>query len=55
MSPFSADSWRPRVSFLPELQVNLVSGAMKIDFGGLDRWDFKERQRNLAETELMPW
>ena len=36
----------------PELQVNLSSGTMTIDFGGLDRWDFNERQRNLAEAEI---
>ncbi|KAH8119023.1 hypothetical protein DFH11DRAFT_1780352 [Phellopilus nigrolimitatus] len=46
----TGDSWRARVSFLPELQLNLASGAMKIDFGGLDRWDYKERQRNIAEA-----
>ena len=47
----SGDSWRPRVSFLPELQINLFTGAIKIDFGGVDRWDFRERQRNIAEAE----
>lgn len=46
------DSWRARVSFLPELQVNISSGAMTIDFGGLDRWDINERQRNLSEAEI---
>ncbi|KAL5528650.1 hypothetical protein ACEPAF_7786 [Sanghuangporus sanghuang] len=44
----TADSWRARVSFLPELQLNLVSGSMKIDFGGLDRWNHDERQKNMA-------
>lgn len=24
---------------------------MKIDFGGLDRWDYDERQRNMQEAE----
>jgi len=48
----TGDSWRPRVSFLAELQVNMYSGSMKIDFGGLDRWDYNERQRNLAEANL---
>jgi hypothetical protein len=27
-------------------------GAMRIDFGGLDRWDYLERQRNLLEAEV---
>ena len=45
----SADSWRARASHITELQVNLASGAMKIDFGGLDRWDYPERKRNLEE------
>lgn len=47
----TADSWRARVSHICELQVNLSSGAMKIDFGGLDRWDYAERQRNMREAE----
>ena len=47
---FSADSWRARASFLPELQMHVSSGAMRIDFGGLDRWDQVERQRNMAEA-----
>ncbi|KAI0630321.1 hypothetical protein C8Q77DRAFT_254728 [Trametes polyzona] len=46
----TADSWRARVSHICELQVNLASGAMTIDFGGLDRWDYDERARNLAEA-----
>lgn len=46
----SGDSWRARASFVPELQLSLASGAMKIDFGGLDRWDNNERQRNLADS-----
>lgn len=24
--------------------------GMKIDFGGLDRWDFSERRRNMDEA-----
>ncbi|OAX42302.1 hypothetical protein K503DRAFT_829778 [Rhizopogon vinicolor AM-OR11-026] len=47
----TADSWRARVSHICELQVNLSSGAMKIDFGGLDRWDYAERRRNMQEAE----
>ena len=46
----SADSWRARVSHICELQVNLASGAMTIDFGGMDRWDYEERVRNLEEA-----
>ncbi|KAG9316696.1 hypothetical protein JVU11DRAFT_2756 [Chiua virens] len=29
----------------------LVYGALKIDFGGVDRWDFNERRRNMTEAE----
>lgn len=47
----SADSWRARVSHICELQVNMASGAMSIDFGGMDRWDYPERVRNMAEAE----
>ena len=45
------DSWRARVSHICDLQVSLFSGQIKIDFGGLDRWDFAERQRNMTEAE----
>ncbi|KAH0827945.1 hypothetical protein J3R83DRAFT_3582 [Lanmaoa asiatica] len=45
------DSWRARVSHICELQVNLASGTIRIDFGGLDRWDFDERRRNMTEAE----
>lgn len=45
------DSWRARVSHICELQVNLFAGTIKIDFGGLDRWDYAERARNIAEAE----
>ncbi|KAI0044540.1 hypothetical protein FA95DRAFT_1608438 [Auriscalpium vulgare] len=48
----TGDSWRARASHITELQVNLTSGAMKIDFGGLDRYDYAERRRNLAMVEL---
>ncbi|KAH7926521.1 hypothetical protein BV22DRAFT_347801 [Leucogyrophana mollusca] len=47
----TGDSWRARVSHICELQVNIFTGAMKIDFGGFDRWDYNERQRNLREAE----
>ncbi|KAH9858759.1 hypothetical protein C2E23DRAFT_855529 [Lenzites betulinus] len=46
----TADSWRARVGHICELQVNLAAGAMTIDFGGLDRWDYEERARNLTEA-----
>lgn len=46
----SGDSWRARVSHICELQVNLAMGALTIDFGGLDRWDYVERARNLEEA-----
>ncbi|TFK75355.1 hypothetical protein BDN72DRAFT_885807 [Pluteus cervinus] len=45
----TGDSWRARASHLPELQFNKICLGMKIDFGGLDRWDANERRRNLAE------
>ncbi|KAH7888616.1 hypothetical protein F5I97DRAFT_1935110 [Phlebopus sp. FC_14] len=47
----TGDSWRARVSHICELQVYLSEGAMKIDFGGLDRWDHNERQRNMHQAE----
>jgi len=46
----TGDSWRARATHICELQVNLYSGAMKIDFGGLDRWDYSERKRNMEEA-----
>ncbi|KAI6046062.1 hypothetical protein EDC04DRAFT_3086539 [Pisolithus marmoratus] len=47
----TGDSWRARVSHICELQVHIASGTIRIDFGGLDRWDGYERQRNMAEAE----
>jgi hypothetical protein len=47
----SGDSWRSRVSHTCELQFNMSFLGMKVDFGGLDRWDFPERERNLREAE----
>lgn len=47
----TADSWRVRVSHICELQVNLATGAMTIDFGGLDKWDYEERVRNMEEVQ----
>ena len=45
------DSWRARASHVCELQAHLAAGALTIDFGGLDRWDYAERARNVAEAE----
>ncbi|PIL36151.1 hypothetical protein GSI_01811 [Ganoderma sinense ZZ0214-1] len=46
----TGDSWRARVSHICELQANLATGALTIDFGGLDRWDYVERARNSEEA-----
>ncbi|RXW23337.1 hypothetical protein EST38_g2517 [Candolleomyces aberdarensis] len=46
----TGDSWRARVSHICELQFNMSFLGMKIDFGGLDRWDFPERERNVREA-----
>ncbi|KAG8910690.1 hypothetical protein FRC01_006188, partial [Tulasnella sp. 417] len=45
----TGDSWRARAAHIWELQVNMDSGALKIDFGGEDRWTGKERLRNYEE------
>ncbi|KAJ6602164.1 hypothetical protein B0H10DRAFT_2081118 [Mycena sp. CBHHK59/15] len=47
----TGDSWRARVTHLCELQFNMSYLGMKIDFGGLDRYDYPERRRNLEEAE----
>jgi hypothetical protein len=37
---------------MAELQAGMAAGALvRIDFGGLDRWDFEERQRNMREAD----
>ncbi|TEB37510.1 hypothetical protein FA13DRAFT_1786635 [Coprinellus micaceus] len=46
----TGDSWRARVSHIPELQFNMTYLGMQVNFGGLDRWDFPERERNLRES-----
>ncbi|KAG9011188.1 hypothetical protein FRB90_007421 [Tulasnella sp. 427] len=47
----TGDSWRVRAAHIWELQVNMDSGALKIDFGGGDgRWTGKERMRNYDEV-----
>jgi hypothetical protein len=48
----SGDSWRARGTHICELQFNMTYLGMKIDFGGLDRWDFSERRRNMDEASL---
>ncbi|KAJ7690627.1 hypothetical protein B0H17DRAFT_1064226 [Mycena rosella] len=47
----TGDSWRARVTHVCELQFNMTYLGMKIDFGGLDRYDYPERKRNLEEAE----
>lgn len=39
------------MSHICELQFNMSYLGMKVDFGGLDRWDLLERERNLREAE----
>lgn len=47
----SGDSWRARVTHICELQVNMSTGAMTIDFGGMDRYDYNERIRTLEQAD----
>ncbi|KAK0241257.1 hypothetical protein EDD85DRAFT_818206 [Armillaria nabsnona] len=47
----TGDSWRAQVSHVYELQFNMTFLDMKINFGGLDRWDLTERTRNMTEAE----
>ncbi|KDR75341.1 hypothetical protein GALMADRAFT_249382 [Galerina marginata CBS 339.88] len=49
----SGDSWRARASHICELQFSISYHGLKIDFGGLDRWDWNERERNLKECEIL--
>ena len=37
---------------MAELQAHLAARALRIDFGGLDRWDYAERQRNMREADV---
>ncbi|KAF8918060.1 hypothetical protein CPB85DRAFT_1214259, partial [Mucidula mucida] len=46
----TGDSWRAQVSHVYELQFNMTFLGMKINFGGMDRWDSAERSRNLREA-----
>ncbi|KAF7321435.1 hypothetical protein MKEN_00664000 [Mycena kentingensis (nom. inval.)] len=47
----TGDSWRARVSHMIELQSEMAVNGTNISFGGLDRYDYAERARNLAEAE----
>lgn len=47
------DSWRARVSHVCELQFSMSYQGMSIDFNGLDKWDWDERVRNLAESGII--
>jgi len=47
----TGNSWRARVSHICELQVNLASGDLQINFGGWDRYDHDEQLRNLSQAE----
>ncbi|KAF9653939.1 hypothetical protein BDM02DRAFT_3107105 [Thelephora ganbajun] len=46
----TGDSWRARVSHICELQVNISTGAITIDFGGMDKYTYEERVRNLQDA-----
>ncbi|KAJ7072539.1 hypothetical protein C8F01DRAFT_973562 [Mycena amicta] len=47
----TGDSWRARVSHMIELQSEMAVNGTLISFGGLDRYDYEERKRNLEEAE----
>ncbi|KAJ4468324.1 hypothetical protein J3R30DRAFT_3831356 [Lentinula aciculospora] len=49
----TGDSWRAQASHIPDLQLNMTFENMKINFGGMDRWDYSERKRNLAEAGIL--
>lgn len=49
----TGDSWRARVAHICELQFNMSRLGLKVDFGGLDRWDYGERQRNSKEAAII--
>lgn len=46
----TGDSWRVQGSHICELQFNMTFLGMTINFGGLDRWDYTQRRRNLEEA-----
>lgn len=47
----TGDSWRARVDHIVDLQFSMRMSGMKIDFGGMDRWEYAERVRNIEEVE----
>jgi hypothetical protein len=47
----SGDSWRARARHVTELQFSMSYDNMRINFGGMDRWDQPERARNMDEAE----
>ncbi|KAF9070897.1 hypothetical protein BDP27DRAFT_1292167 [Rhodocollybia butyracea] len=49
----TGDSWRAQVSHIPDLQLNMTFENMKINFGGMDRWDYSERKRNMEEADVL--
>ncbi|KAF5370783.1 hypothetical protein D9758_002131 [Tetrapyrgos nigripes] len=49
----TGDSWRAQVSHIYDLQFNMTFSGMKINFGGMDRWDYSERKRNMEEAEQL--
>jgi len=44
------DSWRAKVTHMCELQVNISNGAITINFGGMDKYTYEERARNLRDA-----
>lgn len=38
------------MSHICELQVNISTGVLTIDFGGLDKYTHEERSRNLRDV-----
>ncbi|KIY65837.1 hypothetical protein CYLTODRAFT_423977 [Cylindrobasidium torrendii FP15055 ss-10] len=49
----TGDSWRAQVTHVYDLQFNMTFFGMQINFGGLDRWDTSERNRNLHEADAL--
>jgi hypothetical protein len=49
----TGDSWRARASHICELQFSMSYQGMRIDFNGLDKWDWNERVRNLSESGVI--
>ncbi|KAF9559879.1 hypothetical protein CPC08DRAFT_637221, partial [Agrocybe pediades] len=49
----TGDSWRARGAHVCELQFNMTYQGLKIDFNGLDKWDYNQRLRNLQESTIL--